>query len=51
MGYILELRKYIGSRPIISIGATILVSTMTRKFSFNIVKIRWIGDYLVAQWN
>ncbi|WP_141904349.1 NUDIX hydrolase [Lysinibacillus sp. Y5S-8] len=34
MGYISELRKYIGSRPIISIGATILVVNDDKKILF-----------------
>lgn len=34
MGYITELRKYIGSRPIISIGATILVVNDDKQILF-----------------
>lgn len=34
MGYISELRKYIGSRPIISIGATILVVNDDKQILF-----------------
>lgn len=34
MGYISELRKHIGSRPIISIGATILVVNDEKKILF-----------------
>ncbi|WP_342440524.1 NUDIX hydrolase [Lysinibacillus sp. FSL K6-0057] len=34
MGYITELRKYIGSRPIISIGATILVGNDDKQILF-----------------
>lgn len=34
MGYISELRKHIGSRPIISIGATILVVNDDKKILF-----------------
>ncbi|MGE7951032.1 NUDIX hydrolase [Lysinibacillus xylanilyticus] len=34
MGYISELRKFIGSRPIISIGATILVVNEDKKILF-----------------
>ncbi|MGA3599811.1 NUDIX hydrolase [Lysinibacillus agricola] len=34
MGYISELRKFIGSRPIISIGATILVVNEYKKILF-----------------
>ncbi|MFJ6266592.1 NUDIX hydrolase [Lysinibacillus xylanilyticus] len=34
MGYIRELRKHIGSRPIISIGATILVINDDKKILF-----------------
>ncbi|MGE6513438.1 NUDIX hydrolase [Lysinibacillus sphaericus] len=34
MGYISELRKFIGSRPIISVGATILVVNEKRKILF-----------------
>ncbi|WML41108.1 NUDIX hydrolase [Neobacillus sp. OS1-2] len=34
MGYITELRKYIGSRPIISVGATILVINEKKEILF-----------------
>ena len=51
MGYIEELRKVVGTRPLILVGSAIIILNDNQKYCFNIVQIHMIGVYLVGRWN
>lgn len=51
MGYIMELRKMVGPRPLIMAGSCVLVFNEEGHLLLQNVQIAWIGGHLGDQWN
>jgi len=51
LGYIEELRKVVGTRPLILVGSAIIILNGYLEVLLNIVQIHMIGVYLVERWS
>lgn len=51
MGYIMELRKKVGTLPLIMVGACVIIVSPDQKYYFSFEKIMGLGGFRVDQWS